>query len=601
MNYSHLSKDLSFSNSVLIFWAIAILSAVLTYLNFPGLEHTPSYAGNAFQAIYPDSFVGDAYIGPHKEMLEKPLQLSLFYLLVKLGGEIWLDDRFVALFYLAIVFVTLYGIDKIVCLAGLTDIFSRLIIQLVLVQDHQILMNKVSLAHQPDVNHAALAIPVIVWMVYLTLSKKNLWVIVLMGALLISVSVRNTPYVFAFCLIVAAINGSKYDRIAVVTIFAVALAALVYAIVNIVPIPEEHRLILWDSQIREATGEASPFLPFPDWQTMTLRNLMFGGLCFVALFLRAPKNQTISLLKIMIVLGVLSWIVIGLYLLFAPDSIKVPQLIPFHVTRSLRWPQLFAYLVILIILLREIQNNPSIRALIFGSIGIGVLYMIGPGHEFLRLSFFLLACISLLLASNMWLREGPVRRKLAMPDWRELNETLVLRFRQIILSALVLTVLAAYSFSFYNRLPAWGMLLESGVMGNSYSAKWVGTDTYLRYNTPSDAAVLPIEISQENPLTLLSFRNLASRSGRAISVPFPLASIFEMESWKIEAEQKDYLNKIHQAIINKDWVTANEVMNQLIPPPSYVALPSSLLPSRPGDIQPFKVVTVQGENTVLSR
>ena len=76
--------------------AIAAFAVLLTIKYFPGFESETAYAGNAFQAIHPDAFAGDAYRGPERTWSQRPFQLSLIYLVIKFTGEIWLDDRFVA-------------------------------------------------------------------------------------------------------------------------------------------------------------------------------------------------------------------------------------------------------------------------------------------------------------------------------------------------------------------------------------------------------------------------------------------------------------------------------------------------------------------------
>ena len=93
--------------------AIAAFAVLLTIKYFPGFESETAYAGNAFQAIHPDAFAGDAYRGPERTWSQRPFQLSLIYLVIKFTGEIWLDDRFVAVVYLGLVFAGLLGIDRI--------------------------------------------------------------------------------------------------------------------------------------------------------------------------------------------------------------------------------------------------------------------------------------------------------------------------------------------------------------------------------------------------------------------------------------------------------------------------------------------------------
>ena len=292
---------------MVFFGALLVLALLMTLKYFPGLENPAAYAGNVYQAIHPDAFPGDPYIGPERSLWKKPFQLSLFYVLVKLGGEIWLDDRFTAAVYLGLVLAAMVGIDRIARLAGLGDVLPRLAVQLVYMRDHQALSHNVTFAHQQDVNHAAFALPVIIWLIYATVARKSLWLILFLCLLLAGISIKNAPWVIAYCLIIAAVNGTKRERAVVAGVFAAVLVAFIIAVVYLFPIPAEDRIIVWNLVFRysEIGSDANPFYfttpPYrPDLPTMLLKNVVFVGLCLSAVFVPGPDNAALRSLRIFV-------------------------------------------------------------------------------------------------------------------------------------------------------------------------------------------------------------------------------------------------------------------------------------------------------------
>ena len=108
----------------IIYLLIFVFSALLTLKYFPGLENETNYAGFSFLAIYPDALQGDPFYGPDRGLFDSAVavRLSGVYLLPKLLGEIWLDDRFIVFVYLALVAASFLAIDRISVLVGATGL-----------------------------------------------------------------------------------------------------------------------------------------------------------------------------------------------------------------------------------------------------------------------------------------------------------------------------------------------------------------------------------------------------------------------------------------------------------------------------------------------
>ena len=238
-------------------WAwITIFAVLMTLKYFPGLENETLYSGNVFQILSPDAFSGDPFRGPETPWWQRPTQLSLFYGLVWLGGDIWLDDRFVAIFYLGLVIASLVGIDRIARHFGLNNPYERLILLMFFLKDHQILTSKVLVAHHQDVNPSAMAIPAIIWLFYAIISQRHFIWTVIGCALITLISIR-----LALCVCVIALISEFFLRpspqkwisgmllLAGLTLFSIALMAFT-------PSDDTLRLAIWEKFVAvENNGE----------------------------------------------------------------------------------------------------------------------------------------------------------------------------------------------------------------------------------------------------------------------------------------------------------------------------------------------------------
>ena len=577
---------------MVFFGALLVLALLMTLKYFPGLENPAAYAGNVYQAIHPDAFPGDPYIGPERSLWKKPFQLSLFYVLVKLGGEIWLDDRFTAAVYLGLVLAGMVGIDRIARLAGLGDVLPRLAVQLVYMRDHQALSHNVTFAHQQDVNHAAFAIPVIIWLIYATVARKSLWLILFLCVLLAGISIKNAPWVIAYCLIIAAVNGGKRDRAVVIGVFAAALAAFYVAVVYLFPIPEEDRLTIWNLVFwyGETTSDVNPFyfstIPSaPDLSSMLLRNVVFAALCLSAVFVPGPDNAALRGLRIFVGLGLGVWLFGGLYMSFAPDAWKIPHVLPFSLVRSLGWPQTVAYLVIMICLFDWLGQDKTVRRVVAAFLVLGVLLVIGPGNHGLWAALFVLSA-GVVVAGHF------VRGRMAARGWYwagygDGNATLgppggriARRYPLVFVQALALTIGVAFASTIWSRLPYWRTWAETGVFGYAASAEWIGVAEYFRENTPKDASVLPLQYGLPyHPRSrdrLVAARYLATRSGRATPVINEFSDMFNLEGWNRELHQQEVLRRIAEAFQAGWWDVAAQELTQLVLVPGYIVLPSGV-------------------------
>jgi hypothetical protein len=546
-------------------WVLAgllLFSLLMTLKYFPGVEWDSEYAGNIFQAIHPEAFPGDPAIGSERSILEKPFQLSSFYLLIKAMGEVWLDDRFTAFFYLGLVLATLIGVDRIIKLAGLTDVASRLAIQLVFMRDHQFFDNKATFAHQQSLNATAISVCLIVWLIYLTVSRKSLWAFLVFAAVSTTVSVKASAYPIAAGLAVLLLHGKRREKPFIIGLYLLAGVFFIVGITYIVPIPEDQRIAIWNLMFSVEDSAANPFHPHPNPAVMAYRNALFLALCLVAWRAPYPDNPAIRSLRLLLGVMFLLYLVVGLYLSFAPDAIKIPQIIPFSLGRFIRWPQTIAYLLTLISLFHWLKDHETPKGVVIAMILIGVLLIIGPGNHGLWGLLFLLSCGAVLgLKSLKTERHGAVCHGSA----------------GMFAQALAVTIAVAFGSTIWSKSRDWKTWAEIGVIGNSPAAKVLDVSLYLRENTPPDTVVLPLDYNQRVPGELVSLRGLATRSGRSMPVPIFYGNIFNLSKWEEDNRRKKLLRDVQKVFHDNRWLQAATLMKQLKPPPDYVVIPRDLV------------------------
>jgi hypothetical protein len=579
-----------------VFLAVVFLFAVFLSLKyFPGLENETDYAGNVFQTIHPDAFTGEPWNNPEKPFLMRPTQLSLFYGLVKLTGEIWLDDRFVAVVYMGLVFLSLLGIDRIARLLGITDPFERFVILSLFLKDHQIIRNNVLVAHHPDANHFAFAIPIIIWLIYAALARKGLFVVLSLSLLAALMSFRNGIIPSAIALVLVALHGGTRERVMVGGLFAAGLVVAYAGLFHIYAMPDAVRLEIWPKIVKLEQWAANPFASH-EFSDIVTRNVIWLGICAGAYFAPGHKSQAFKDIKLILVLGLAIWLVSGLYVEFAPDALKMPMLLSLSPLRSLAVQQNLAYVAIsagFFLWLREERTVGRVGIVAFG---LFILVLIGPG-DVAKWSGLMAVAVGVVFVLGMaarWQSTAGVGVMDAVVSW------IVGRPALLFAQVLGLTFAVALSVAAWQKAPAWKTLLQDGVYGFATSAKWIGVDRYIRENTPPTASVLPLFYS---PLkgTLMGDGALRTRTGRAVPVLEYYRDILNPKWSRFEAEQRNALVDVGDAFLSGDLAAAAKAVERLVPVPDYIVLPSDRLGLLNDPAFPYAEETRIGAFTVLSR
>lgn len=563
-------------------WMIILgVAIVLTLRYFPGLENETAYSGLAFKAIYPDAFATDLYRGGGI-YFDHPLQLTILYGLVNLVGDIWLDDRFLAFVYLGLVIASLIGIDKTAQLLGLHGTPERIFLIFLFAKDHAVLSHKVLVAHHADVNHTAFAIPVIIWLFYAALARKGFIVILAISFVLALLSVRNASFPVAMALIVVAANGRAWERWTIIGMFVAGVAALAAMVIFIFPTEEANRLELWGLIKGQEEQDANPFQPNATWFKFILTTSIWVAIISGAAWFSRTNDSGFRGVRIICGLSILTFLFGGAYITFAPDFMKIPMLIGFAPTRALAWPQNLAYIALVVLIFQWLGNKPSRSRTIIAACGLFGLFIVGPGDPLRWGGLIVTAAIFLVFADWLYKKKFASRQP-----------------TEYFAASLVVAIIVGSMFSISTRTDDWRATLKTGVFGSNPSAEWVDVAEYFRYQTPDDISILPYGGNQQS---LSVNRSLATRSGRAITVPEVYSPDFRNpETWKRDFIQLDLLERLGNAMLEDKLKSADQLLSQIYPKPDYLVVPTVVYNSWVQKLSAFTNVTTKGPYMILKR
>lgn len=578
--------------------AILILAAVMTLKYFPGLENEPAYAGIAFQTIHPDAFQGDPYRGPNLATNSTIIQLSAVYGLVRIFGDLWLDDRFLSIIYFLMVAVGLAGVDKTARLLGATGVYERLVILMFFAKDHAVLDHKVLLAHHQDFNHSVFAIPIIVWLFYAAIARKGLPVVLALSVLLLAFSVRNAPIPILMAMAVTFFLGSKIEKIWIGILSLGGIIFSYWVLFHFFSVDEASRKALWDILRNAGEGDVNPFhAAFYDVSGFLKANSVWLALILGAFFLSPTKETSFKGVRILMIVGGLTWLLGGLYISFAPDLLKFPLLQGTAPTRALAWPQNIAYIALLAIGFKFIRDHRSLKHTVFVGLGFAILFVIGPGN-FDRWSLLLVSAALVTISIHYF---G------CIPTWtgRQPDQTLpdhvVQQTSRIMAHSLIIVLAIGYAVALYGKAPAWRTAWHTGVFGDSLAAAWIGVAEHIRNNTASDAVIFPIMHSYRstypvvspppaNSVTSISInRSLGTRSGRAMPVPEDFPGNFrDPKAWQDSIEDQKRIDAIKLNLIAGKYCDVALGVESIHPVADYIVLPESLLPEEGAPIGAYQ-------------
>jgi len=585
---------------VLLF--IILCSILLSIKYFPGIENTFYYAGFIMKAIHPELLATDPIVGNELTTTDSPYKLTLYYLLPKLLGEIWLDDRLIAFLYTVTVAATFLAADRIAVTLGADGIWERITIVALFLKDHQILENIVNFANPADFHHSALALPIGLGLLLAGIKGRSLLTVLGLTVLLALVSIHVAPFTAGMALIAFWAVGSRLDRRVIGILFTLGIGAAIWGLFFYIDVPDGDRTLLWDLFVNDwYEGMVVPFDPRFNGLLFTV----LGNLVFVLVFgavLLWPQKATVPVRAMRAVAGIalVVWLILGLYGQFAPPALQYPQLLLFSVARQLQYPQIVAYIALMVFIFRWTDAKTDAVRVATALLVVFVLVLSGPGNYDRWAGLFAVALATSLAVHFFFAaRAAPTN-----------GEAVALAsYKTVLARTVVITMGVAMAVAAGQRLPAWGHLVKTGVHGASEAAVWVGVDTHIRQNTPADAVLLPLEYAYGRALRpgeeyghrLLIRRNLVSRSARAVPFPMMLSRGLNLEHFQFALAQKDIIRALPGAWMKGDTGAFMAGVRELRPIPDTIVVPTPVAGRLNGPGFPFEIQAEIRDFTVLRR
>ncbi len=547
---------------------IVLCAIFLSIKYFPGVENSHYYAGFIMRAIdgtllAKDPIVGDAIAST------TPYKLTAYYLLPKLFGELWLDDRFVLPFYLLSVAATFYLADRISVALGAGHILIRVTVLLLFMRDHQILENHVNFAHHPDFHHSALALPLSLLVLYTAIARKPLWMVIGAGIVLAAVSLQVAPSTLGYALIATLFVGTRNEKRVAGALLIIGFAVFVWGMTNVVHVAESERIELWSRLTTDwYDGMARPFDPvYGGAVNVAVMNMLFGGIMLGAIFwpICGAKNDRAIKLRIIVGIACIVWVALGLFVQFAPASLQYPQILLFPVTRQLQAPQTIAIIALAVFVLNWAYNRPSTGKTLTAGLILLLLVVAGPGNHALWAGLFVVSALAATVLIFVYNRKNV---------GTGLNIDVLRNPISVLCLTTLLTMTSAIGYAIHDRGADWAQLFRTGIHGSSDAAKWLHIAPYLAQNTPRDSVVLPLDFMKDASRQELQVRrNVASRSARAVPFPMRLSQGLKLAWFDFTEAQYDLLKQITDGWLAGDAEQINAALAGLKPRPDYIIVP----------------------------
>lgn len=592
-------------------FCLVLFAILLSFKYFPGIENSGYYAGFVMNAIHPDLMSKDPIVGGAVSATHSPYKLTIYYLFPKLLGEIWLDDRFIAVLYILAVIATFWTADRIAVALGADGIAERLTILALFLKDHVLLENAVNFAHPPDFHHSAIAMPIGLWLINAAVRGAGVSILLAWGALLTLVSLQIAPFALGMALIAQASLAGRRERGLIASLLGLGLIAAAYGLFVRNAIPDPDRIALWNMLVFDwYEGMVIPFDPrFSSVTEIFIGNgflaVFFGAVLFAP---TAEHGPSLTRARAIIAIAVVVWFGLGLFVQFAPDALKYPQILLFPVTRQLQFPQVLAYIALSVIVFRWLDRRATPPTVFIAAVAFFLLFIAGPGNfnTWIMLST---ASVAVALTAYFLLIHRIPASALALFDATGSSCPLAASFRRILLLSIAMVMAVAMAMAVWQKAPAWVHLIKTGIHGTSGNAIWTGVDAYIRAYTEKDAVVLAFRFAAEHEPSpgkesnkrLIPSRNIVSRSGRATPIPMMLSKGLNLEHFQFAMDQQRIGNDIAEAwmIGNAPAVTA--LIDTLNPRPDYVIVPTAVANRVAGADFPYARKTEIRNFAILAR
>lgn len=515
-------------NSSFNMYAIALVfyAVIFALGSYPSIETHPGYYGMTYGIIHPESFSSDV-VGNHT-----PAAFSLQTLLVQWGGELWLDERFVMCVWFLIVGLSLWGVDRLMTLMGVTSGWDKLVVLAIIMGYHKFVDNIPRVIDSACVRPTTLSGPIVIWLSVWLLQGRQWLTIWFLAFLSVAVSVKNS-WIWWVMTSIHFCHDHLGWPVRRLWFFGASVFLLVLTLYGCWQMAQGGLSVnarLFDDLIAHTeNSEANPLMD-------GLGPWAFLGFLLVSLRCQPPAPWPRRRWGFLVGVFAAIYVLGGLYYTFAPDILKMPLLAGFAVNRSTWWVQILIFMVLSAWALLR-WNGPktavdwpaflALTALFYFPLIDHVYWKQWLQGSFWKLDplmakKFILTTGAMVFCSGFYVL---IRGRLPGVNWRH-----------ALLAPLIISMFFSAGKKLVEQKEALSFLMHYGILGNTPGAQWVGVNEYIRRSTPADSQILALT---GNPLHLDS--SLKIRTGRTMPHNYSsLALYFDLEKtiWARKYEER---------------------------------------------------------------
>lgn len=520
-------------NSLLFYFVFFTYCLLYALAHFPGLEIHTGYIGVAFKILHPDSFVGALTGDSH------PARFSLHTLLLKLGGDAWLDDRVNWVAFFAIVIFSLWGIDKIVRLLGVQSYLGRFVVLAIVLASHKFIDEEGRIIDLASIRPTTYCKPLVIWLTYFLLKNDNLKRILLFASLACLTSVKTGWFMFLATIIILAREFFRLRWSVILSSLLLFLTLIVLGnyLWNYYHGTLYQNIWLYDFILNHIeNSEANPFMDGAGPFLFVL--FLSGGL----LVLSSYQEPNAKRIRMIFILSLVTYLLGGIYYTFSPDWLKVSLFVPLAVTRSTWWTLGLLFLVFASAMVRRFDDLSLKKQILFG-LFLVLLYQFPFFNHASFKSFF--QNYSLVMDPLMFSRfitifslvGAMIVVKVVYPK---------LHMRYVFFIPLVVSMFLSVSHKLIERRDDLAFLFSKGILGGTAGAKWIDVNEFIRYETPYDSKILALIGPNFDTDTSLELR-----TGRTMPIGHNAAFFY----FDYEGQQKNLKLQKQTAQLQQDWRT----------------------------------------------
>ncbi len=472
------------------FYALAIIVYSLLYAmaRFPGLESHNGYFGMAYALIHPESFSGDIAAGYH------PAMISWYSLLVKLAGDLWLDDRFNVVVYFILTLLSFWAMDRIIKVCGVKNKLLRLTVIAIVVAFHTFICNVTRLMDTVCYRPSTYAYPVGLWLGYFLLKDRKFNMVLLFSFLLITVSLKNGW--FAALAAVLIVTQEKFQlKWSRIIVFLLVVLMVLFA-GNYFYLLEKGKLVenalLFDLTLATTENEeASPV-------RNGLGPFFYVLLLLLAIRLNIFKDQVLeNKIKALWTISLVVYLTASVYYTFAPDFLKVPFFVALAVSRSTWFTQILLFAMFSIYFLQKmtmvsLKKDAGWFFLLF------ILYIFPLLDYPSMLNYFQTGKLAFskeivqrivvygtllfgMLVLYALSQKGFFKQRLSF---------LTIKPWAVVMLPFIVTACVSVVYKLYSRWPDLAFMCRYGIVGGTEGAQWVGMNEFIREHTDPKSSIL---------------------------------------------------------------------------------------------------------------